>query len=434
MVERRAKGKGSLMRMQAQSVGWIVAGDGHGVRSQARDIVVSWALPLALLLAVALLTLLSSGGLSYAMHPYDEALYQGYSAGLWHGVLPASDYSPGYDFFYALFNTPGTSPAVAYHDVRLCVTLLLVFLTFGALRRSLGWPLATLCGLIVAASASATTVMTLYVAGAAILAGALWVVGPTPRRAGLALCLLCVGVSIRPEYALVALAAAVTLWPALARRKRWYLPAVLAFGAVAAYTLLVPQYDRDVRHYPGGRLSFAFCQHYAWNQYDQGTSIVRGLPLHDKMDHCELVLAHDFGTAAHTLPAFARANPRAFARHVAYNLAIAPVQLVAMLPIQVGTAVRIPGIVLGVVWLALALVTLYARFRCRRSRPRLRRGHLFALSPPLCIALSTLVLYAPWMVIRPRFDYQVELLPVFVLTLGMMVNALMRRPSTSPPQ
>lgn len=422
------------MRMQARPSGWFVAGDERTMHSHARGVVVSWVLPLALLLAVAGLTVLSSGGLSYALHPYDEALYQGYSAGLWHGVLPASDYSPGYDFFYALFNTPGTSPAVAYQGVRLCVTVLLVVLTFGALRRHLGWPVATLCSLIVAASASATTVMTLYVAGTAILAGALWLVGPTPRRAGLALCLLSIGVSIRPEYALVVLAAAVMLWPALAQRKRWYLPAVVALCAVAAYTLLVPQYDRDVRHYPGGRLSFAFCQHYAWNQYDRGTSIVRGLPLHDKMDHCELVLAHDFGAAAHTLPAFVRANPRAFASHVAYNLAIAPVQLAAALGVQVGTGAKIPGVVLGAVWLALAFVTLYARFQRRRSRPRLRRGRPFTLSPWVGVALSTLVLYVPWMVIRPRFDYQVELLPVFVLTLGLMIDALRRRPSTSPPR
>jgi len=422
------------MRMQARPSGWFVAGDGHTMHSHARGIVVSWVLPLALLLAVAGLTVLSSGGLVFAAHPYDEALYQGYSAGLWHGVLPASDYSPGYDFFYALFNTPGTSPAVAYQGVRLCVTVLLVVLAFGALRRHLDWPVATLCGLIVAASASATTVMTLYVAGAAILAGALWLVGPTPRRAGLALCLLSIGVSIRPEYALVVLAATVMLWPVLAQRKRWYLPAVVALCAVAAYTLLVPQYDRDVRHYPGGRLSFAFCQHYAWNQYDRGTSIVRGYHLHDKMDHCELVLAHDFGAAAHTLPAFVRANPRAFASHVAYNLAIAPVQLAAALSVQVGMGAKVPGVVLGAVWLALAFVTLYARFRRRRLRPRLRRGRPFALSPWVGVALSTLVLYAPWLVIRPRFDYQVELLPVFVLTLGLMIDALRRRPSTSPPR
>ncbi len=396
---------------------------------RVRGMLTSWLLPLVALATVALLTVQRVGGLSYVVHPFDEPTYEGMGAGLWHGVLPASDYSPGYDAFYALFATPHASPEAAYQGVRVCVILLLTLLTFGALRRSCGPLIATLCGLLTVTSVCAATMLTLYVAGAALLAGALWLVGPTPRRAGLALGLLALGASIRPEFAVVVPVAVVALWPIIRRRKRWYLPALAASCAVAGYMLVVPQYDRDVRHYPGGRLSYAFCQHYAWTQYDLGHRVVQGYHLRDKMDQCELVLAHDFGTA-HTLPALVHANPRAFWGHLAHNLSIAPIELMAMLPLWVG--VVIPGLVPVVVWLALAAVALYARYRRRassdnKSGQRGARGPL--VSSQLRIAVSALALYVPWMVIRPRFDYQIALLPVVALTLGLLVAAVVLRPS-----
>jgi len=287
----------------------------HDVPKTVASVARQFLAPLALLLIVALLNLIHTGALWASLPPYDETHYYTAAAAVWHGVVPPSDYSPGFELLYALVAFPWMPVDRAYETMRALLVVLLVCTTFLAVRRLYGSPIATICTLLVSASALVPVITSVYMASAVVMAVALWLVGDTPRRAGATLCVLVLGTTVRAEYSLVALLGALLLFPILRYRLRWYIPALAALVVVLSYSALVPANDRGIR---GGRMYFAFCQHYGWTQYDLHTHVVPDSKLRYPMDRCDDVMARDFG-AARTVPGFIRANPRAFWRHIQHN-------------------------------------------------------------------------------------------------------------------
>ncbi len=386
-----------------------------GVSKTVVSVVGQFLAPLALLLVVALLNLIHTGVLHASLPPYDETHYYTAAAAVWHGVVPPSDYSPGFELLYALVAFPWMPVDRAYQTMHALLVVLLVCTAFLAVRRLYGSPIATICTPLVSASALAPAITSVYMASAVVMAVALWVVGATPRRAGAALTILVLGTTVRAEYSLVALLGAFLLFPILRYRLRWYIPALATLVVVLSYSALVPANDRGIR---GGRMYFAFCQHYGWTQYDLHTHVVPDNKLRYPMDRCDDVMARDFGVAR-TVPGFIRANPRAFWRHIQHNIDLAPGDFLTMLLLNLPYSLAVSALVVSMcLWLSLLLIAL-SRLWCHRGR--LVIGS--AIAPHLYVALSAVGFFPFWLLLRPGADYQFVLLPICVLSLAALMAA-----------
>jgi len=359
--------------------------------------------PLALLFSITLITLSHRGVFARHIPPYDETQYYKAGAGVWQKKLPPWDYSPGFAFIYSLFANPWLSSDSAYHAIRFALVLSTVFLTFLALRPITGSPIALACTSILAINSHVGFVYTIYLASALIVAAALYIVGDTPVRAGLALALLLFGIMIRFEFAFPAFLATLLFAPTIAQRKRWFLPGVIVLLIVILYPCCSPEFDRDIRNFPGGRIYLAFGQHYAWSANDlrswQG----------NRWFEFRNLLQRDFGDA-HTLWGFFAANPRAFLLHINHNVRILPVNFAKALQIYR----HIPKLFMPLLCLILSIGALLRASFYPSLLARIRQS-----APKLKIIVSTLTMFLPWLIIRPRFDYQLALLPPFVFLLGL---------------
>jgi hypothetical protein len=215
---------------------------------------------------------------------------------------------------------------------------------------------------------------------------------------------LAVAAFLRPELSFSFLLCAASLlglggWSLVKRRAgAWrpllYLALLLVFAAALAEEFGNPL--------GGGRSYFAFGQHYAFNLHEHKRIDV------DPWTNWEAVARADFGDAE-SVPQAMRNNPRAFVRHVAWNVAEIPFSVTFLTAVELGfwhRAVRTVTVIIAVV----GVVGFFRRMfrRSVRESDQVGRPLHVAVVMLLFIAAPTV---ASVLVIHPRMHY---LLPLIV--------------------
>jgi hypothetical protein len=335
---------------------------------------------------------------------YDETGYL--TAGralLRHGALPTDlETSPLYVAWYAPFHALLGDPVDVYFAQWLVTDALLALALFAALRimgRGAG---ASLAATLAWAALEVNSVgwprvyfFALLVALTGVLAEARW--GRSLSIAGFATATLA-----RPEYALPLVGAIVLAvaarWPAAARRAALpvALAAVVSAGALAASG-----------RWGGGRVFFAFQQHYALEHAADHPGLVR-----DSWIEYAAVVERELPGVT-TLGGALRAHPGKVLAFVAHNAASVPVVVARAL---VRTPWLPPG--LSYAWVALAALGL-ALGRARAGAPApppppAARRVLVGLALAALAVLPSLVVAA-----KPAYSLPLVLLGVVLLARGL---------------
>jgi hypothetical protein len=353
------------------------------------------AAPAILLTAATIWRLVNAGVLTAVPTQADPIFYTSASRAIWHGHLPWADYSPLFCLLTAPFAAPWIGFTTAYELICATCALVLVQLCYWAASRVASPWVAAVATLPAVLIVELPGTLSVYVASGCVVAVGLIIVDRTPVRMAVTIAWFALAALIRPEFVFCAGGLTLLGLSSFREHRGWLLLPLVAMFLVFGYSRLSMS--------PANRFFEAFCTHYAWQQADQGFVFT---PHHDFWIDCYQAMHRDFG-AATTLVGVIRANPGAFAAHLRYNAGIILPQAALMLKLQIGR-----GTVSG--WWMLFLAFAGSIPLCRVRGIGL---------PLAAVIVSALTVLFPWLIFRPRADYQIAFLPLAVVCIAALLSA-----------
>ena len=239
----------------------------------------------------------------------------------------------------------------------------------------------------------------IVLAGAALAASARdW-----PRASAVLTATFVLGAFVRPELAIAAILCAVTWLVALVRTRS----GALGVGNIALAGALLAIFGNPLA---GGRGFYAWGQHYAF-----GVVRSENLQIDPWFRWYELV-TRDFGPVS-TIGAALRANPGAFARHVARNAASFPRALVGVTEPVVCAPSSISSPLWALVAVAAFAGVIAAIVRLRRTRAPLPVRVLAFASLAVAVAVGGSIA-----IVHPRDHYMVPLAALLAVWAGVGIS------------
>ena len=332
--------------------------------------------------------------------------------------FPSLEWSPLFAIYYAAFQAflGSLGPFLTYYTHRIATQALILLLLYWLLRKLLhpltAWILGAYFILLWVPVTNPYVIHNFILIP--MLAAYLIALHPGRYTQGLILAVLLLACLVRSEMLLALLVYGLFLAVGAIRRhefsieRRNYLPLAGALALAVLILIRTPVLSTN-------RLWAAFGQHYAWGYSERHPEW--GL---DPMLHWEAIIQVQFDGAQSLWQAM-RANPRAVATHLLWNIHLLPGQFnLVIIPFYPWLEALL---LVGLLGLGIALIK---RFIQRRARPKI--SHLpdrARLSFWVLLIASLLPGVFSLLIIRPRPIYLVTFLPAVLLIIGMGLDQWM---------